>query len=247
MAAQQYTAYAEALLRAHAISIGLGLEEKILPSSKNYNAKISDFVLAKLGPSEGNSHVTTRVKGTYGYATPEYIATGNLYVKSDVYGFGGVLLEMLTGLRVIDLKRPIDQRDLVVYAKPFLSQKRKLMSIMDARMEGQYSSKAALQASQLTLRCLESEPRKRPSMKEVKSQPNLLETQQPKQSYGSPEGTAQILPKLPKISEKEAIKQLTQWENALTQNLKVTELSYINHGGRIVTLLGLGPHFGRNK
>ncbi|KAL2551215.1 Protein kinase superfamily protein [Forsythia ovata] len=133
----------------------------------NYNAKISDFGLAKLGPSEGNSHVTTRVKGTYGYATPEYIATGYLHVKSDVYGFGVVLLEMLTGLPVLDYKRPIGQRDLVFYAKPFLSQKRKVMSIMDARMDGQYSSKAALQASQLTLRCLESEPIKRPSIKEV--------------------------------------------------------------------------------
>ncbi|KAL2551210.1 Protein kinase superfamily protein [Forsythia ovata] len=133
----------------------------------NYNAKLSDFGLAKLGPSKGNSHVTTRVKGTYGYAAPEFIATGNLYVKSDVYGFGVVLAEMLTGLRVLDYKRPIGRRDLVDYAKPFLSEERKLMSIMDARMDGQYSSKAALQASKLTVTCLESEPIKRPSMKEV--------------------------------------------------------------------------------
>lgn len=43
---------------------------------QNYNAKISDFGLAKLGPSGGESHVTTRVMGTYGYAAPEYVATG---------------------------------------------------------------------------------------------------------------------------------------------------------------------------
>ncbi|KAL2551178.1 Protein kinase superfamily protein [Forsythia ovata] len=133
----------------------------------SYNAKLSDFGFPKLVPSEGNSHATTRVMGTYGYAALEYVATGHLYLKSSVYGFGVVLLEMLTGLPVLDYNRPIGQQNLVVYAKPFLSQKRKLMSIMDARMDGQYFSKAALQASQLTLRCLESEPIKRPSMKEV--------------------------------------------------------------------------------
>ncbi|XP_019172241.1 PREDICTED: probable serine/threonine-protein kinase Cx32, chloroplastic [Ipomoea nil] len=133
----------------------------------NYNAKIADFGLAKLGPLEGNSHVTTQVMGTYGYVAPEYIATGYLYVKSDVYGFGVVLLELLTGLRAIDVKRPNGQQNLVDWKKPMLSQKKKLKSLMDAGMEGQYSTKAALQAAQLALRCLENEPGKRPSMREV--------------------------------------------------------------------------------
>lgn len=44
---------------------------------QNYNAKISDFGLAKLGPAGGESHVTTRIMGTYGYAAPEYVATGD--------------------------------------------------------------------------------------------------------------------------------------------------------------------------
>lgn len=133
----------------------------------NYHAKISDFGLAKFGPSGGDSHVTTRVMGTYGYAAPEYIATGHLYVKSDVYGFGVVLLEMLTGLRALDTKRPNGQQNLVDWLKPILSQKRKLKTIMDVRIEGQYSSKAMLQAAQLTLKCLESDPKSRPPMKEV--------------------------------------------------------------------------------
>ncbi|QHN90790.1 hypothetical protein HN51_049107 [Arachis hypogaea] len=132
-----------------------------------YNAKISDFGLAKLGPSASRSHVTTRVMGTYGYAAPEYVATGHLYVKSDVYAFGVVLVEMLTGLRALDPNRPSGQHNLTDWIKPYLHDRRKLKSIMDFRLEGKYPSKVAFRIAQLALRCLETEPKQRPSMKEV--------------------------------------------------------------------------------
>lgn len=96
-----------------------------------------------------------------------HISTGHLYVKSDVYGFGVVLLELLTGLRALDPKRPNGQQTLVEWLKPSLSNKRKLNFIMDTRMEGQYSVMAASQATELALKCLASEPKSRPSMKEV--------------------------------------------------------------------------------
>ncbi|XP_024639159.1 probable serine/threonine-protein kinase CST [Medicago truncatula] len=135
----------------------------------NYNAKISDFGLAKFGPSGGDSHVTTRIMGTYGYAAPEYMATGHLYVKSDVYGFGVVLLEMLTGLQAFDSNRPEGQQNLIEWIKPSLSDKRKLKSnnIVDYRLEGQYTSKAAFETAHLILKCLQPDPKKRPSMKDV--------------------------------------------------------------------------------
>ncbi|XAR59893.1 Non-specific serine/threonine protein kinase [Bertholletia excelsa] len=133
----------------------------------SYNAKISDFGLAKLGPSASQSHVTTRVMGTYGYAAPEYVATGHLYVKSDVYGFGVVLVEMLTGLRALDTTRPSGQHNLVDWIKPHLYDRRKLKNIMDSRMEGKYPSKAVLLIAHLALKCLGPEPKMRPSMKEV--------------------------------------------------------------------------------
>uniref|UniRef100_A0A0D9W892 non-specific serine/threonine protein kinase n=1 Tax=Leersia perrieri TaxID=77586 RepID=A0A0D9W892_9ORYZ len=133
----------------------------------HYNAKLSDFGLAKNGPTAGESHVTTRVMGTYGYAAPEYVATGHLYVKSDVYGFGVVLLEMLTGMRALDTGRPAAQHSLVEWAKPYLADRRKLARLVDPRLEGQYPSKAAQHAAQLTLRCLAGDPRSRPSMAEV--------------------------------------------------------------------------------
>ncbi|KOM45287.1 hypothetical protein LR48_Vigan06g059300, partial [Vigna angularis] len=135
---------------------------------EEFNAKISDFGLAKLGPSAGDSHVTTRIIGTYGYAAPEYIATGHLYVKSDVYGFGVVLLEMLKGMRALDQKRPSGQQNLVEWIKPYLSDKSKLKSdIMDEKIVGQYSTNAALKAARLTLKCLQTDPKLRPSMQQV--------------------------------------------------------------------------------
>lgn len=133
----------------------------------SYNAKLSDFGLAKLGPSASQSHVTTRVMGTYGYAAPEYVATGHLYVKSDVYGFGVVLAEILTGLRALDTNRPSGRHSLVDWVKPYLADRRKLKTLMDSNLEGKYPAKTVFQVAQLTLRCLGPEPKDRPSMKEV--------------------------------------------------------------------------------
>ncbi|KAL2346177.1 hypothetical protein Fmac_000177 [Flemingia macrophylla] len=133
----------------------------------DFNARLSDFGLAKFGPVNGRSHVTTRVMGTYGYAAPEYVATGHLYVKSDVYGFGVVLLEMLTGLAAMDTKRPTGLHYLVEYAMPSLRDKKKLKAIMDTKIDEQYYLRAASHVAQLILKCLESDPKKRPSMEEV--------------------------------------------------------------------------------
>lgn len=88
-------------------------------------------------------------------------------MKSDVYGFGVVLLEMLSGQRALDTSRPSGQHNLVDWAKPYLSDRRKVSRLMDPRFEGHYSSKGALMAAQLTLNCIAVDPKKRPSMKIV--------------------------------------------------------------------------------
>eukprot|EP00268_Persea_americana_P041244 TRINITY_DN4104_c1_g2_i2.p1 TRINITY_DN4104_c1_g2~~TRINITY_DN4104_c1_g2_i2.p1 ORF type:complete len:416 (+),score=75.62 TRINITY_DN4104_c1_g2_i2:318-1565(+) len=138
----------------------------VLLDSK-YNAKLSDFGLAKDGPTGDKSHVSTRVMGTYGYAAPEYLATGHLTTMSDVYSFGVVLLEMLSGRRAIDKNRPSGEHNLVEWAKPCLSHKRRIFRVLDSRLEGQYSMGAAHKATMLALRCLSSEARFRPNMDEV--------------------------------------------------------------------------------
>ncbi|KAK9270885.1 hypothetical protein L1049_026471 [Liquidambar formosana] len=158
----------------------------------DYNAKLSDFGLAKLGPSNGNSHVTTQVIGTYGYAAPEYVATGfhtclgHLYVKSDVYGFGVVLLEMLTGLLALDTNRPGGEHNLVEWTKPSLSDKKKLKKIMDPRLQEQYPLKGASQAAQLVIKCLESDPKNRPSMEEVLETLEQINAIRPKEIKAGP-------------------------------------------------------------
>lgn len=88
-------------------------------------------------------------------------------MKSDVYGFGVVLVEMLTGLRALDTNRPSAQHNLVDWIKPYLSDKRKLKNIMDSRLEGKYPSRGAVLIAQLALTCLAPEQKTRPSMKEV--------------------------------------------------------------------------------
>ncbi|MCL7050407.1 hypothetical protein MKW94_027675, partial [Papaver nudicaule] len=133
----------------------------------NYNAKLSDFGLAKDGPEGDKSHVSTRVMGTYGYAAPEYLATGHLTARSDVYSFGVVLLEMLSGRRAVDKNRPSGEHNLVEWAKPYLNSKRKIFRVLDTRLEGQYSLGGAQKAANLALQCLSSEPKFRPNMDEV--------------------------------------------------------------------------------
>ncbi|WVZ04642.1 hypothetical protein V8G54_017988 [Vigna mungo] len=71
---------------------------------QEFNAKLSDFGLAKAGPTGDRTHVFTQVMGTPGYAAPEYVAIGRLTAKSDVYSFGVVLLELLSGRRAVDKK-----------------------------------------------------------------------------------------------------------------------------------------------
>ncbi|KAL0338309.1 UNVERIFIED_CONTAM: putative serine/threonine-protein kinase PBL9 [Sesamum calycinum] len=133
----------------------------------NYNAKLSDFGLARDGPTGDKSHVSTRVMGTYGYAAPEYLSTGHLTAKSDVYSFGVVLLEILTGKKAIDKNRPTGEHNLVEWAKPYLTNKRRIFRVLDARLEGQYTVSRAVKAANLALQCLSMDARARPNMDEV--------------------------------------------------------------------------------
>ncbi|XP_059670310.1 serine/threonine-protein kinase PBL34-like [Cornus florida] len=140
----------------------------------DYNAKLSDFGLAKDGPEGDKTHVSTRVMGTYGYAAPEYVMTGHLTSKSDVYSFGVVLLEMLTGRRSMDKSRPNGEHNLVEWARPYLGERRRFYRLIDPRLEGRFSIKGAQKAAQLAAHCLSRDPKARPLMSEVVESLKLL-------------------------------------------------------------------------
>ncbi|KAL6873642.1 hypothetical protein ACP4OV_013724 [Aristida adscensionis] len=139
----------------------------------DYNAKLSDFGLAKEGPMGGKTHVSTRVMGTYGYAAPEYIATGHLTVMSDVYGFGVVLLEMVVGRRALEPSRAgAREGSLVDWARPILIRPKKLERIVDRRMgepaaTGPYTPRSLERVARLAYDCLSQNPKVRPAMARV--------------------------------------------------------------------------------
>ncbi|KAL5225443.1 hypothetical protein ABZP36_012082 [Zizania latifolia] len=133
----------------------------------DYNAKLSDFGLAKAGPQGDKTHVSTRVVGTYGYAAPEYVMTGHLTSKSDVYSFGVVLLEMLTGRRSVDKKRPAGEQNLAAWARPYLSDRRRLHQLVDPRLGLNYSVRGVHKVAQLCYHCLCRDTKSRPTMDEV--------------------------------------------------------------------------------
>ncbi|XP_044982266.1 serine/threonine-protein kinase RIPK-like isoform X2 [Hordeum vulgare subsp. vulgare] len=135
----------------------------------NYKAKLSDFGLAKNGPDGDETHVSTRVMGTQGYAAPEYIMTGHLTTKSDVYSFGVVLLELLTGRKVVDKNRPPREQSLIEWARPYClhDSSRRLDRAIDRSLDGQYSALAAQKAAAVAYRCLSVSPKSRPRMSAV--------------------------------------------------------------------------------
>ncbi|KAG5537971.1 hypothetical protein RHGRI_025162 [Rhododendron griersonianum] len=141
----------------------------------DFNAKLSDFGLAKDGPEGDQTHVTTRVMGTEGYAAPEYIMTGKLLyfnlchltTLSDVYSFGVVFLELLTGRQVLDKSRPSREQSLIEWARPLLKDPRKLDRLIDPRLEGQYSREGAKKAAALAYQCLSHQSKFRPTMSNV--------------------------------------------------------------------------------
>ncbi|KAM0066099.1 putative protein kinase RLK-Pelle-RLCK-VIIa-2 family [Helianthus debilis subsp. tardiflorus] len=134
---------------------------------EDFNAKLGNFGLVKYGPKTGETHVSTMVMGSYGYAAQEYVMTGQLTMKSDIYGLGVVLMESITGRKAIDRNLPMWQQNLVELATQMESKKRKLDEIIDPRLKHNYPIQGASECFALALRCVSIKPKDRPSCEEV--------------------------------------------------------------------------------
>ncbi|PSR98087.1 Serine/threonine-protein kinase [Actinidia chinensis var. chinensis] len=134
---------------------------------EDFNPKLSDYGLAKLGLGGNKMHVTPRMMGTYGYCAPEYERTGELTLKSDVYSFGIVLLELITGRRAIDTTRPTEEQNLVSWAQPFFRDPKTFPEMADPLLEGKFPVKSLNQAVGVAAMCLQEEPSVRPLISDV--------------------------------------------------------------------------------
>ncbi|XP_076950108.1 serine/threonine-protein kinase PCRK1-like [Bidens hawaiensis] len=149
-----------------------------------WNVKLSDFGFARLGPSEGHTHVTTRVVGTYGYRDPEYARTGHLRTDCDVWSYGMFLYILITGKPPISLHDPENEQHLLEWVKPFLKPG-KFGMIVDPRIKGQFSSRTVKELAYIAETCLLSDRNKRLKMSYVLNELNellkdsLLETSPP--------------------------------------------------------------------
>nr|XP_043619742.1 receptor-like protein kinase FERONIA [Erigeron canadensis] len=166
---------------------------------ENLDAKISDFGLSKIGPiNQPTSYVNTGVRGTFGYIDPDYFLTGRLTRKSDVYAFGVVMFELLSGRRAVDMSLNEEQCSLSRWAKLCIKE-HKLDQIVDPNIKGQISSKCLKEYAHIAYRCLHSRAKERPTMAEVVFSLQISQTLQEKfDNSASPAGIIGITRKMQK-------------------------------------------------
>ncbi|XP_058186535.1 probable LRR receptor-like serine/threonine-protein kinase At5g63710 isoform X4 [Rhododendron vialii] len=133
----------------------------------DFEAVLGDFGLAKLVDAR-LTHVTTQVRGTMGHIAPEYLSTGKSSEKTDVFGYGITLLEIITGQRAIDFSRLEEEEDVLLldHVKKLLREKR-LEDIVDGNLKDNYNPKEVETLVQVALLCTQGSPEDRPKMAEV--------------------------------------------------------------------------------
>ncbi|KAL2237023.1 UNVERIFIED_CONTAM: Wall-associated receptor kinase-like 2 [Sesamum indicum] len=132
---------------------------------EKYRAKLSDFGISR-SVSTDQTHLTTKVQGTFGYLDPEYFQTSKFTEKSDVYSFGVVLVELLTGQKPISTSVTEEEKSLVTRFLLTMEENR-LHTILDSQITEQGAKEEHLAVANLARRCLNLNGKKRPTIREV--------------------------------------------------------------------------------
>ncbi|GAB4847130.1 hypothetical protein Ancab_026139 [Ancistrocladus abbreviatus] len=135
----------------------------------NFEAQVADFGLAKL-TTDTNTHVSTRVMGTFGYLAPEYASSGKLTEKSDVFSFGVMLLELITRRRPVDPNMTYMEDSLVDWARPLLSQALQdgnFIELADPRLEQNYNPQEMARMVACAAASIRHSARRRPKMSQI--------------------------------------------------------------------------------
>ncbi|XP_024984148.1 receptor-like protein kinase FERONIA [Cynara cardunculus var. scolymus] len=143
---------------------------------ENWAAMISDIGLSKVGPTNqsfSDFDISASVKGTFGYLDPKYFYTRRVTRKTDVFAFGVVLFELLSGRRAVDARYGEEQCSLVRWAKICVKD-RKLYQLVDYNIRGTIFAKCLKRYAQIAYRCVDSVLKERPSMTEVVASLQLL-------------------------------------------------------------------------
>ncbi|XP_020532916.1 cold-responsive protein kinase 1 isoform X2 [Jatropha curcas] len=150
-------------LRPHIVHRDIKASNILL--DKDLSPKISDFGLAKLIPPN-MTHVSTRVAGTIGYLAPEYAIRGQLTRKADIYSFGVLLVEIVSGRCNTNTRLPIEEQYLLERTWE-LYERRELVGLVDTSLNGDFDAEEACRFLKIGLLCTQDAPRLRPSMSTV--------------------------------------------------------------------------------
>lgn len=133
---------------------------------ENFEAVVGDFGLAKLLDPR-DSHVTTAVRGTVGHIAPEYLSTGQSSEKTDVFGFGILLLELITGQKALNVGKGQVQKGMILDLVKTLNEEKRREVLVDRDLKGCFNADELEKVVELALMCTQSQPSARPKMSEV--------------------------------------------------------------------------------
>ncbi|KAJ0620762.1 putative protein kinase RLK-Pelle-WAK family [Helianthus annuus] len=150
------------------------IKSKNILLDEKYRAKVADFGTSRTIVDD-QTHLTTKVHGTFGYLDPEYFQSSQLTEKSDVYSFGVVLVELLTGQKPITAFSDGETCSLATY---FLSamEENRLFEIVDHRVMIEGGKDQVKRFAELASGCLNLDGKKRPKMKQVAIELELIRT-----------------------------------------------------------------------